>query len=486
MDRPRPATPPHEVTITLAGRAENLSLEQVNFGLPLPPGFLDDAGLVRVLNASGEEIEAAVRSLEPWRLDGKTGSIRSLQIQFQSRFGAEKTQRVKVVFGKRPHRSSSHFVPVVDTLIEPDGLKGPRVLALIPARWLCDSWVVGPQVPTSDSGAYAEYDRLVEKNFPGSLKYIDSKVYDHWLFDRTTCWYKMYVRSGDRKYIEAAYQAAHFVRTHTKAAGPDAGMFIPKGKPDLKYVYPRAMHIHYLLTGDERMLETGKLMAKFILERWDPVYHGGFWTPRHEGYGWLGVLHGWELTGDRVYWDKAKSYADALYNHQRQPTDGRPPDGSYRENWAQYDPSEATFRGATSAWMMAILLDPTFHYWTLTGDPRIPDMVLRWLDFLGQKGLQPDGRSAYYVINCFAGEPGELPSTVRGDMTRHDTEMSYQFAMGVYFSQDPARREVYKKHFDTLFAAVRDKDLNQTARAYNWAFQASSQLVYFLQHPGGK
>ena len=55
---------------------------------------------------------------------------------------------------------------------------------------------------------------------------------------------------------EAAYQAAHFVRTHTKMDGPDAGMFIPKGQPDLKYVYPRAMHIHYLLTGDERVLET--------------------------------------------------------------------------------------------------------------------------------------------------------------------------------------------------------------------------------------
>jgi hypothetical protein len=486
MDRPRPATPPDEVTVTLVGRAENLAAETVNFGLPLPPGFLDDARLVRVLAASGEEIEAAVRPLEPWRIDGKQGSIRSLQIQFQASFEQQKTQVVKIAFGKPRRRSTARFLPVVDTLIAPDGLKGPRVLALIPAKWLCDSWIVGPQVPTAESGPYSAYDHFVEKSFPGSLKYIDSETFDHWLFDRTTCWYKMYVRSGDRRYIEAAYQAANFVRIHTKTDGPDAGMFIPKGKPDLKYVYPRAMHIHYLLTGDERALETGKIMAKLILDRWDPVYHGGFWTPRHEGYGWLGVLHGWELTGDLVYWDKARSYADALHQHQRQPPDGRPPDGSYRENWAQYDPSEATFEGATSAWMMAILLDPTFHYWTLTGDQRIPEMVLKWCDFLDRQGVQPDGRSAYYVINCFARDPGELPSTVRGDMTRHNVEMSYQFAMGIYFSQDQARREVYRKRFETLFSAVLDKDLNQPARAFNWAFQASSQLVYFLQHPGGK
>jgi hypothetical protein len=71
-------------------------------------------------------------------------------------------------------------------------------------------------------------------------------------------------------------------------------------------------------------------------------------------------------------------------------------------------------------------------------------------------------------------------------MTRHNTEMAYQFAMGIYFSQDAARRQVYRKRLDSLLAAVLDKDLNQTPRAFSWAFQASSQLVYFLKHPGGR
>jgi hypothetical protein len=426
-----------------------------------------------------------VRSLEPWRMDGKDGTIRSLQIQFRADFHQHPRQQVKVSFDKNHTKNDARFVPVEETLIERDGLKGPRVLALIPAKWLCDSWVVGPQIPASESGPYSGYDQLVEKNFPGSLQYITSTQYDHWLFDRTTCWYKMYVRTGEQKFLEAAYQGAHFVRTHTRMDGPDAGTFTLKGKADLKYVYPRAQHIHYLLTGDERSLEAGKVMANFILNRWDPVYHGGFWTPRHEGYGLLGVLHGWELTGDQAYWAKARSYADALYALQKQPPDGRSPDGSFRENWAQYDPSEAKFEGATSAWMMAILLDPMFHYWTDTGDERIPEMVLKWCDFLDRQGLQPDGRSPYYVINCFAGEPGQSPSTVNGDMTRHDTEMSYEFAMGIFFSQDPARRAVYRKRFEKLFATALDKDFNQTARSFNWAFQASPQLVYFMQHPGG-
>ena len=486
VERPHPATPPREVTITLVGRAGDLGTELVNFGLPLPPGFLNDSALVRAYGQDGTELEAAVRSLEPWRIDGKEGTIRSLQIQFHADFHQHPSQQVRIAFDQRRTRSSTSFVPVKDTLLDPEGLKGPRVLAVIPAKWLCDSWVVGPQVPVAESGAYSDYDRLVEKNFSGSLQYINSTQYDHWLFDRTTCWYKMYVRSGDQKFLEAAYQGAHFVRTHTRMEGPDAGAFNPKGSGDLKYVYPRAQHIHYLLTGDERSLEAGRIMAKLILDKWNPVYHGGFWTPRHEGYGLLGVLHGWELTGDQAYWKKARAYADAIYQLQSQPPDGRQPDGSLRENWAQYDPSEAKFQGATSAWMMAILLDPMFHYWTVSGDERIPEIVLKWLDFLDRQGMQPDGRGAYYVINCFASEPGQLPSTVNGDMTRHDTEMSYQFAMGIYFSTDAARRAVYQKRFEKLFSIAIEKDFNQVARAYNWAFQASPQLVYFMQHPGGK
>jgi hypothetical protein len=249
------------VVVKLDGRANDLREEVVSFGLPLPPGFLNDFRTVRVLDENGNELMAAVRSLEPWRTRGRDGSIRSLLIQFKADFSHQKEQRVVVHFDGRPRSRGSEFVPVAKTLIDENGLTGPRVLALLPAEWLCASEVVGPQTPAALSGEYSGYDRFVEKNFPGSLKYLDSQVYHEWLFDRTSCYYKMYVRTGDSKYLAAAYHAAQFVRQHTKLNGPDAGIFTLKGA-DLKYVYPRAMHIHYLLTGDERALACGKLMAQ--------------------------------------------------------------------------------------------------------------------------------------------------------------------------------------------------------------------------------
>ena len=36
--------------------------------------------------------------------------------------------------------------------------------------------------------------------------------------------------------------------------------------------------------------------------------------------------------------------------------------------------------------------------------------------------------------------------------------MSYQFAMGVYFQEDPARRRIYEERIQALFAAVADKE----------------------------
>ena len=488
------------VVVRLEGRATDLGNEIVSFGLPLPPGFLSDPRRLSVTAESGSEIDVGVRALENWRVGGKSGSIRSVLIQFRMDFTNRRVRQVKIDFKNKPRESQFDFVPITHTLIEQSGLKGPRVLALLPPDWLCASEVVGPQTPANSSGEYAKYDRFVDKNFPGSLAYLDSKVYSEWLFDRTACYYKMYVRTGEAKYLEAAYHSANFVREHTKLDGPDAGIFTLKG-PDLKYVYPRAMHIHYLLTGDERALQAGKIMAQYCFEHQDPIYRPNqiksvplgvdpergrnFWTLRHQGYGLLGILHGWEMTGDRKYWSKAHECVDAYYKHQQQPPDGKPPDGSLRQNWELYDPNEATFPGATSAWMMALLLDPLFHYWTLTRDRRIQEIVIKWCDFLDRQGILSDGTKAYYVINCFAAfDPKASPGELGPDMEMHNTEMAYMFALGLYFTNDPKRKLIYKKRFDKFLDLAVQLDMNHPARAFNWAFQFTSQLVYFMKHEG--
>lgn len=495
---PKAPRPGRELSVTLVGRADDLKEEVVSFGVPLPPDFLRDAGRVVVLDERGAEVAATTRALEPWRLGGREGSVRSVLVQFKSDFRAARTQRVRLLFNTRPRLRGGPFVPVRETLLDDEGLKGPRVLAVLPAKWLCDSWVVGPQTPAAESGAYGEYDRFVERNFPGSLKHLDSREFAAWLYDRPSNYYKMYARTGDARFLEAGYRAAHFMRLNTETEGANAGVFKLKGA-DIKYVYPRAMHLHYLLTGDERALAAGRLMARYCLTHTQPVYRPAgmtpsdpnrdpekgreFWTLRNQGYGLLGVLHGWEMTGEPAYREKARECVDAYYRHQLRPPDGRPADGSLRQNWALYDSSEATFEGGTSAWMMALLLDPLFMYWTTTGDRRVPEMVVKWCDFLDRRGMVPDGSKAYYVINCFA-RPGEPGGELGPDMEMHNPEMAYTFAMGMFFTRDPARRAAYRRRFDRLFPLAVRLDVNKPPRAFSWAFQFTSQLVYFMRRAG--
>jgi HEAT repeat protein len=481
---------PFSVAVRLEAQPGVAGREIVSFGLPLPPGLLDDPDAIQVLNEDGRDVEVSVVPLETWRLGGREGSLRSVLIQAALDFEHEETRRLSVRLQVSSGKRISPLAPPADSI--------PRIWALLPPEWLCASEVAGPQVSASQSGNLADYDRLAERNFPGSLAFLDSPVYHHWLFDRTTCYYKLYIRTGELRYLEAAHRAASFVREHTRMDGPDAGCFTPKG-PDVKYVYPRAMHLHYLLTGDERAHAAGEAMARFCLERWEPGYRPEryrpvsadvdpeagreFWSPRHEAYGFLGVLHGWELTGREEYWRKSLAYADALYRHQTRPPDARPADGSFRQDWALYDPSESRLPGATSAWMSAILLDALFSYWRLSSDPRVPEMVVRFCDFLDRRGLVPDGSRAYYVIDCFGSEAApEAPGPQDQGMERHNTEIAASFAMGIFFSRDREERQRFRGRFDRLFSGAARLDLNRPPRCFNWALQSSSQLVYFLKN----
>src|SRR5687768_11072621 len=102
----------HEIKVMLEGRAVSLGDELISFGLPLPPNFLSDPRRVRVLSETGQEIRAAVRSLEPWRIGGRDGSIRSLLVQFKLDFGHERTRQVRVAFHQQRKKNETSFVPV--------------------------------------------------------------------------------------------------------------------------------------------------------------------------------------------------------------------------------------------------------------------------------------------------------------------------------------------------------------------------------------
>jgi hypothetical protein len=55
--------------------------------------------------------------------------------------------------------------------------------------------------------------------------------------------------------------------------------------------------------------------------------------------------------------------------------------------------------------------------------------------------------------------------------------------MGLHFATDPALARRFRRRFDRLLATAITIDANRPERAYNWAFQASSRLVWFMTTP---
>jgi hypothetical protein len=108
---------------------------------------------------------------------------------------------------------------------------------------------------------------------------------------------------------------------------------------------------------------------------------------------------------------------------------------------------------------------------------------VKWCDFLDRQGIVPDGSKAYYVINCFAANDPKAPRGELGpDMEMHNTEMAYTFALGLFFTNDARRKQIYLKRLQHFLALAVQLNMNRPARAFNWAFQFTSQLIYFAQH----
>src|SRR5262245_40741070 len=186
------------IPLTLVPAAGHRGQELVNVGVPFPRGRLFDSTRISVVDDRGRTLRVNVRVLERWRTppDRKgpreDESIRAVQIQFPITLQsgargfsrAEDRTRIdgfKVLVGERARAGSDRMAPVAETLSDKAGRTVPRIVAVLPAEWLCGSGVVGPQAPASATGQLAEYDRFVERSFPASLQYLDSGVYHHWL-----------------------------------------------------------------------------------------------------------------------------------------------------------------------------------------------------------------------------------------------------------------------------------------------------------------
>src|SRR5262249_53417644 len=151
----------------------------VSFGLPFGPDALSNDQNIRVTIEDGKEIATFTKPLARWGIDGKPGSIRSVLIQFELPFPAQKSRKVLVAWDKERSLKRNEMTPVADTQVvqKTDGFEFhcPKVVATLPADWLCNSLLAWQQVSAKQNKPAPWFDEHLVQQFPGSLKNIATR-----------------------------------------------------------------------------------------------------------------------------------------------------------------------------------------------------------------------------------------------------------------------------------------------------------------------
>lgn len=489
---PKPVAKSVEVTLTpLTWRTGNTI---VSFGLPFPPDMMADDSKISVEDAKGNEIPVFTKPLVKWWIDRKEGAIRSVLVQFEINL-PDKTktpQKVTVRWDKGRTQSRPALVPVDRTQdvmpVNPGDapasfdFRQPKILATLPAQWLCDSLIVWQQVPASENKVAPWFDKHFDEQFPGSLKWITAgrNGSESYLFDRAATYTKAYVRTGKPEYLTAALQAVDYYIQHVSYSG----LFVFAGD-DLKYVLCEGPALAYMLTGDERYPTAIKQMARAWEAHTRIEYKGeGFWTERHTAYGLMAYLHSYEITGNPADLDKAQRFFDAVLTLQVHPLDGKEPVGA----WLHTSQSHGEGNGwTTSPWMSAFLTDAIWKYWMNSGDPRAPASLLIYAKYTQRWSIQPDGKTTWYLANPEGkGRSMKVPSPPKDNDADHNIEGIYLLALGYYFSG--GMDKTYLAPMETLYPPIIVQDANQPgmARKFNWEFRETSMLIWLLTHASGQ
>jgi hypothetical protein len=453
--------------------------QRVNFAVPLQPGQLDGAARVRVLGG-GKELVAGRRALATH----PDGSLRSVQLQFDLDVSGESD--VELRLGEMPTTDSLPLVSVDTTLVDPNGEKGPRVWALLPATWLSGSAFAGHLAPASEDGngpgaawsKLCDYERYGTDAFLASGYETDRAV---WLFDRGTALYRGYARRGELGQLRSAYVETAMYRNRITGAGTSARNGCPDGGgDDVKYAYSQNLALHYLLTGDDRFRDSAEDIALGMSMLWsDPGYAGGsdFWTERHAGFGLLAYVWAMIVSDDKKadFRKLADTAADAYLRMQATyPPGYMDADARCFAHTADAHGESGSYFGC-SPWMSAILGDGMEQYARESDAARaakVQSSLVELGRIIARSGIQSDGRP-YYFMGV------GTTDNMTDDYNEHYGESAYLIAMAWFYSGKTDME--LRSAADALTAHLASDGEAPHIRSFNWQCRSAVAGSWFLQ-----
>ncbi len=511
-----------EIKITLHPQARATGrVVVVSFGVPFPPGYLQDPAKLAVLDSLGKEMPLATKVLARWLPPTPgAGSIRAVLVQFRDYLSSPVARTYTLRWGrprklneKRLFRARSGWLPVKDGSYPPGAVMEPPVYVTLPPAWLGKCLLKGRILPARPGGPYAWYDQAMGRFFltaanlshpPVQQKYRINYAdkYEPWLFDRAMTFFITYIRLGGLEHLRQAHRAAQY---YASLIGPDGTFRLLTGKytRDMKYGYQECLALDYWLTGDEKMRETSTRVTK-LFDSWDPHYSvgKGFWTERHLAFLLLNATVAYEISGEPRFLAKARDTFDAAWRLQNDPPRGVPRgSGCMLHRGRQH--AEKVKGWLCSPWMSVLMVDAMMRYYLVTADDRVPRSIQELADFISRYGLYKvvynKKQKAPWITPHYLASPQPLKyyHTKQWTDPQHALDVSSIFAAAIYLAGKQGRpQQQYRQVFHQLQATARF-DLKRTfnrygpkfgkpqyplnpPRKFNWWFRTTASIDWLV------
>ncbi|MCS6775882.1 MAG: SUMF1/EgtB/PvdO family nonheme iron enzyme [Chloroherpetonaceae bacterium] len=249
-----------------------------------------------------------------------------------------------------------------------------------PPAWYCSTRALGDLAPY-DLDRFADYETSVEADIdlwirrrPHGFRhwgdaymggpYKGKNAYANLEYDVPYGLFLQFARTGHRKYLEAAAQAArHQADIDTNHITGQPWKHSPRHTEtpaELGHVFLRGLITYTHFTGDPRGLETARQIGRFlnraILDR------GETGNERQIGWGLYALTAVYEATQDPEYLQAMKAFVDRLVAEQDAT-------GKFRIRW---DNRIAFFNGLAATGLI--------RYYELTGDETVATAILRLME----------------------------------------------------------------------------------------------------------
>lgn len=375
------------------------SATKVAFGVPFPRGFVADVANIRVTNAAGTEIPAAVSQILPWRSIGGSdpASVRAALVYVDYTFANRDAVTLNVSWGTARTQNLTGSQPAPDTLWIPiassgtnaaeypsgDAIREPSVYVTLPADWMSKSLLRSRSQPSGTNSTLAWFDANtvnfgrtavndVASTVPSSAFINYTGGEEPWLFDRAMALYNVYLRTGDVKWLRHAHRASQWYAGKVNSIGIFS---LASYAHDLKYSYGVSLLTDYLLTGDARLAAPIQRVAAAGVAEWQTTYSTsiGFWTERHHTYALLAAVTAYELTGAAEHATRATALADLTISMSNNAAK------CPLHTVEQHEGVAGDTRMMCSPWMSALLADAMMRYYVVSKDAD----VITWLAGMG-------------------------------------------------------------------------------------------------------